>query len=148
VTPEAADHRQDLTGFLRDNPYVRLTLGAELGVDDMQMLHARAIVTRIQRLQRQDGLADFGEAAQRLWSSVHCRSPAPSSPQKIVQALAERAPAPIDAARELAERRLEATRTELIKFGVAPDRVQRADGTPSIVRAADGRVEFEMHSAS
>jgi hypothetical protein len=109
---------------------------------------AQAIVTRIRRLQRQDGLADFGEAAQRLWSSVDGRSPAPNSPQKIVQALAERAPAPIDAARGLAERRLEATRTELVRLGVDPTRVQRADGAPPVLPAADGSVEFEMHSAS
>ena len=54
----------------------------------------------------------------------------------------------MEAALGLAVQRLEATRTELIKSGVAANRVQRADGKPSVGRAANGSVKFELRSAS
>lgn len=43
LTPEATDDLQDVAAFLRDKPYVLLTIDAVLGMDDMR---AQAIVTR------------------------------------------------------------------------------------------------------
>jgi hypothetical protein len=149
LTADATAHVQDVARFLRDKPYVRLTLEAVLSADDMQTLRAQAVVARILRLQRENRLGDFAEAARRLWSRVPDHPPVPNSAQQIVQHLAVREPAPNEAARRLAQQRLETTRHELIeRAGIAPDRVQKGEREPLSGAASRGRVEFEVHSAS
>jgi hypothetical protein len=157
LTPAAAAHLQRVADFLRSSPYVRLTLQPVISEHDLRALRAQEVTARIQRMQREEGIDDFGEAARRLWRAgrAHDETPPsdgqapPEEPQAIIQALAERELAPIEAARRLAERRASVTRTHLEEAaGIPPDRLLDAPGTPTVGATAAGRVEFGLRPVS
>jgi hypothetical protein len=149
LEPEAAAHLQRVADFLRSSPYVRLTLQPVISQDDLRGLRTQEVTARIQRLQREQGVEDFGEAARRLWRAGQAEGPAPEEPRAIVQALAEREPAPTEAARRLAGRRAEVTRAHLVEAaGIPPDRLLDAPGAAPVGVTAAGGVEFALRPAS
>jgi hypothetical protein len=148
LTPEAAAHLQRVADFLRASPYVRLRLEPVVSEDDLKALRVQDVTARIQRLQREEGL-DFERAARRLWARGADAPPALEDPQAIVRLLAEGEPLPTEAARQLAERRLDVTRTHLVDAaGIPADRLVAASESPRIGVAGDGRAEFELLPAS
>jgi hypothetical protein len=149
LTPDAAAHLQRVADFLRASPHIMLSLEAFVGEADLRVLRTQEVAARIQRLQREEELADFTEAARRLWVSAPDHPPVPQDPQTIVQRLAERAPAPAEAARRLAEERMDVTRAHLVEAaGIPGDRLQRAPHASSSGVTANGRVQFELRPAS
>jgi hypothetical protein len=149
LSPDAAAHLQRVADFLRASPYVWLALEPVISDEDLRALRVQQVTARIQALQRQAGLDDFAEAARRLWQTESGGEPVPPDPQAIVRELAQRAPVPPEAARQLAERRLEATRGYLVDTaGIQPERLLDAAGSPPLGGTADGSVEFELRPAS
>jgi hypothetical protein len=148
LTPGAAAHLQRVADFLRARPYVRLTLEPVVGEDDLWALRVQEVTARIQQRQRAEDI-DFAAAAGRAWAETGQAAPAPEDPQEIVRALAKREPAPTEAARRLAERRLGVTRTHLAEAaGIQGERLLAAPGPAVIEAAARGRVEFELRPGS
>lgn len=117
---------------------------------DLGALRAQEATTRIQRLQLEDRLDDFAEAARRVWrANLPDGPPAPADPQAIIAGLAERESLPPDAGRQLAARRVSVTRTHLVEAaGIVRDRLVDDPGPPSVGGAGDGRVEFSLEPVS
>jgi len=149
VTPDAAAHLQRVADFLRARPYVRLTLQPVVSEEDLRALRLQEVAARIQRVQREQDLGDFEEAARRVWRDVRPDAAPPADPQALVRALAEREPEPTEAARRLAERRVGATRTELVDAaGIPDDRLLEVPDPEPPGAGPTGGVEFGLRSAS
>jgi hypothetical protein len=148
LTPEATAHLQRVADFLRASPYIRLTLEPVVSEGDLWALRVQEVTARIQRLQREEGIDDFGAAARELWARG-ADAPLPEEPPAIVRALAERQPVPTEAAHRLAERRTDVTRAHLVEAaGIPGDRLLVSPGASPIGVTADGRVEFGLRPAS
>jgi hypothetical protein len=149
VSPDASAHLQRVADFVRASPYVQLTLEPIVTEADLRALRARAVTARIQQVQRQQRLDDFGEAARRAWSRSAPGTAPPEDPQVIVRTLAEREPVPAEAAHRLADRLRGVTRTHLLdEAGIQGGRLlDRATSVPAGA-AGQGRVEFSLQPAS
>ena len=149
LSPDAAAHLQRVADFLRASPYVRLTLQPATSEEDLRALRAQEITARIQRVQREQGIADFAEAARHLWHAARPDRASPEDPRAIVRALAEQEPTPTEAARRLAERRVGVTRTQLVDAaGIPRERLLDTPGSPATGASAEGSVQFGLRPAS
>ncbi len=131
--------------FLRNSPAIRLTLAPVVSEADMTSLKTQEVTARVQRFQREQRLTDFAAAAARLHRERFPGKPVPKTPEEIVAALREAEPAPEEAGRALAGRRLEVTRGALTKAGdIDGGRLQAKEGAPVLGDSGEGRVEFAI----
>jgi hypothetical protein len=143
VTAEAERHLQRVADFLRSSPGVVLSVTPVVGAADGAALRTQEVTARIQRVQREAGLADFGAAAARVFRETAGGQPVPPTADEIVEALRERLPLPEAAAADLAARRLAAARDALVRAaGVEAERLRPGD--PVLAAEGDGRVEFAL----
>lgn len=149
LTAGASAHLQRVADFLRASPYVQLTLRPVVTEADVRALRVREVTVRIQGVQRQQHLDDFGEAARRVWERTARGAAPPKDPQVIVRRLAEVEPVPAEAARRLAERRHRVTWTYLFEVaGIQRDRLLDHAGTAPTGATGPGRVAFSLEPAS
>jgi hypothetical protein len=144
VSAEGSQHLHRVADFLRAAPNLRLALRPVVSSEDLASLKTAEVTASIQALQREAKLDDFSAAAAKLFARTFPDQPVPDTPEKIVERLREHAPDPAVAARELATRRLEATRHALVQGGgIDGARLTSAGDVPS-ERQGEGRVEFEL----
>jgi hypothetical protein len=143
LTAEAERHLQRVADFLRSAPGVALAMTPVVGAADGVALRTQEVTARIQRVQREAGLADFAAAAARVFGESSGDRPAPATTDEIVEALREREPLPDAAVQELAGRRLAATRDALVRAaGAEAERLR--PGEPVLAGEGDGRVELAL----
>jgi uncharacterized protein DUF748 len=146
LTPDAQSQLQRVADFLRASPQVRLTMGSLVTEEDVASLKTQEVVARIQRVQREQRLAQFSVAAAAVFAQARPQVPVPKSPDDIVAALREEEPAPQSAVEQLRTRRLEITRQALIQgAGIEPARVELvADAAKATAERKGGSVEFNL----
>jgi Domain of Unknown Function (DUF748) len=144
VSADSNQHLHRVADFLRSAPSLRLALRPVVSADDLASLKTAEVTASIQRLQREEKIDAFSEAAAKLFARTFPGQPVPDTPEKIVERLREQAQDPAAAARELAARRVEATRDALVQdAGIDGGRLTSAGEAPSEGPGA-GRVEFEL----
>jgi len=144
IGAEGSQHLHRVADFLRAAPNLRLGLRPVVSADDLASLKTAEVTAGIQRVQREQKLDNFSAAAAKLFTQTFPGQPVPDTPEKIVGRLREQAPAPEGAARELAARRVEATRQALVQgTGVDGGRLT-ATGETSPGAEGEGRIEFEL----
>jgi hypothetical protein len=146
VTPEAEQQLQRVADFLRASPAVAVNVRPVVSASDVQALRLGEVTARIQRLQREANVADFGAAAARLYQERLPDRQLPKATDEVLAALQEAEPAPDAAARALAARRLEEARRVLVQSaGIEPARlVAREDAAAVVDAPGAGRVEFQL----
>ena len=128
--------------FLRNTPAIRIGLSAVVSQEDMASLKTQEVTARVQRIQREQRLPDLAAAAARLFAERFPGKPAPKTPEEAVAALRDAEPAPEEAGRVLAARRLEVAREALVKAGgIDPQRLQPGADPPPLGAPGEGRVE-------
>jgi len=144
VRPEMSQHLQQVGDFLKGSPFVTLALAPVVTAADLTSLKTQEITARIQRLQREERIAEFPEAATRLFKAELPDREVPKSVEEIITALRDRLPEPEASARTLAERRVQAVREALVATAAVPtDRLPDSTAVPSD-SSGDGRVEFSL----
>jgi hypothetical protein len=148
ITPEVQKQLQKVADFMRATPQVKLTLQPVVGERDLAALRARAATAKIQRVQREEKLADFDAAAARLFKTTFPDKPAPKATDDIVAALAEGETVADEERAALISRRLDVVKKALAEeTGIELDRLQTAapPTTAGAKSSADGRIEFELN---
>ena len=147
LTPEVQQQLKKVADFMRATPQVKLTLQPVVGERDLAALRARAATARIQRVQREEKLADFDAAAARVFKTTFPDKPVPKAPDDIVAALAERETVADEERAALISRRLDVVRKTLAEeTGVELDRLQTAAPPPTAGAKSDtGRIEFDLN---
>ena len=144
VSAESSQHLHRVADFLRSAPNLRLALRPVVSAEDLASLKVAEVTASIQRLQREEEIDAFSEAAAKLFARAFPGQPVPDTPEMIVERLRAQAQDPAAAVRELATRRVEATRHALVQdAGIDSGRLTSTGEAPSEGPGA-GRVEFEL----
>ncbi len=144
VVPEMERHLTQVADFLRRAPMIKFALAPITAPRDVENLKAQELTLRIQRLQRDRGLADFGAAVAVEFKGRLPGMTPPKSGEEQLALLREREPAPESRLSELQTRRLEVVREALTKAeGIPADRLLASEAKASD-DATEGRIEFQL----
>ena len=157
LSPELERQTVRVADFLRQAPYVGLTLSSVTSPADVEALKERAVAERLERFQREQGIADLPTALRRYYQVVVRDAQLPMKVEDQLVLLRKREPHPAERLAELRQRRLDATRERLAKVeGIPEARLQAApEGPPAGAPPAaaeppspGGRVEFGITGES
>jgi hypothetical protein len=138
-----AEHVENLAGFLRDRPGVRLLLRPVVSIDDVTRLKRQALRERVRAQAGERTPTAMRDALTKLYAERFPRR-ATAPVDEMIAALAEHDPAPTAATGALAERRVQAVREALGARGVAAPRLPALGSAPAVEGDGAGRVEFEI----
>ena len=145
VAPAMEQHLSKVADFLRSAPMIKLAMAPVATPRDVESLRMQEVTLRIQRLQRERGLADFGAAVALSFKEQLPEVTPPKSGEAQLALLKEREPAPDARVQELLARRLAAVRDALANVeGIPADRLLPGSLKPSDDAATEGRVEFTI----
>jgi hypothetical protein len=107
--------------FLRKSPYVGLTLSSVTSPADVEALKERAVAARLEKFQKEQGIADQSAALRRYYQAVVKDAQLPMKVEDQLLLLRKREPQPTAALAELRQRRLDVTRDRLAKVEGIPE---------------------------
>ncbi|MEX2221340.1 MAG: DUF748 domain-containing protein [Candidatus Rokuibacteriota bacterium] len=138
-------HAERLAGFLREAPGVTLAMKPVLTVEDIAVLKREAVRQRIEAAAREPGQTAAAVAA-RLFAERFPGQTPPQGLEAIVAELVKAEPNPDAAARSLATRRMETTRSRLeaSQGATNANRLRATGGMVPVEGSGKGRVEFEI----
>jgi hypothetical protein len=148
IAPDMAQHLLRVADFLRRSPFVNLTLAPAPGAGDVEALRAQAVTARLRAFQAERGLPDGPGVVAAYIAERFPEVPPPATVDDGLALLREREPEPVGPLRDLAQRRIDATRERLVSVeGIPAGRLEiaapRPDGVPGTA-SAPGRVEFTV----
>jgi uncharacterized protein involved in outer membrane biogenesis len=158
LSPELERQTVRVGDFLRRAPYVGLTLNSVTSPADAETLKERAVAARLEKFQKEQGIADLPAALRRYYQVIVKDAQLPMTVEEQLVLLRKREPVPAGPLAELRQRRLDVARDRLAKvegipearLQVAPDRAPAATPPPAGAApagvpdspSAGGRVEF------
>ena len=132
LSPELERQTVRVADFLRKAPYVGLTLSSVTSPADVEALKVRAVNERIEKFQKEQGIADQPTALRRYFQVVVRDAQLPVKIEDQLVLLRQREPHPAVRLEELRQRRLAATRERLAKVeGIQETRLQVAPEKPA-----------------
>jgi hypothetical protein len=145
IGPAMEGHLNRVGQFLRLTPAIGLSLSPSATAKDFERLRGQQVTAKIQRLQREHGIADYSAAVGIYYLAQNIPGEAPKSADEQLKTLVAREELPAERIRELLDRRVAATRDRLIQTEqVPPERV--VPGEPHVLPSdpGDGRIEFSI----
>lgn len=133
-----------LSDFLRNSPYVRLSLSSVLGESDFSTLKTQEMTARIQAYQREQNIKELGPAVQRYFRQKFPTIKQPDTVEGIIAILRDVEPRPEQQAEKLAVRRLDLVRERLSSAGTDAKLLETAPKNPPPDTKGDGRIEFSI----
>jgi uncharacterized protein involved in outer membrane biogenesis len=132
LSPELERQTVRVADFLRKAPYVGLTLSSVTSPADVEALKERAVNERIEKFQKEQGIADRPTALRRYFQVAVRDAQLPVKIEDQLVLLRRREPHPAERLEELRQRRLTATRERLAKVeGIQETRLQVAPDKPA-----------------
>jgi hypothetical protein len=132
LSPELERQTVRVADFLRKAPYVGLTLSSVTSPADVEALKERAVNERIEKFQKEQGIADQPTALRRYFQAVVRDAQLPVKIEDQLLLLRRREPHPAARLEELRQRRLAATRERLAMVeGIQETRLQVAPDKPA-----------------
>ena len=146
VSPEMAQHLTEVAGFLKKAPMIKFALAPIPAPRDAESLKAQEVVLKIQRLQKERGIADYRAAITVAFKQQLPDVKPPASEEEQLTALREREQVPDGRMTELLERRVAAVCQALTTSeGIAAERLVAAPAQPPASDdGAEGRIEFQI----
>ena len=112
---------------------------------DFERLRGQEVTTKIQRLQRERGIADYPSAVSIYYLMQNLPGPVPKSADEQLKVLQEREQLPEERIKELLDRRVAATRDRLVKTeNVVPERLLPGEPRVAASDSGDGRIDFAI----
>jgi uncharacterized protein involved in outer membrane biogenesis len=132
LSPEMERQTVRVGDFLRRAPYVGLTLTSVTSPEDEEALKERAVAARLEKFQKDQGLADQATALRRYYQVTIKDVLLPKTVEEQLLLLRRREPVPTAALADLKRRRLEVTRERLAKVEGIPEArlVNAPEGAP------------------
>jgi len=146
VSPEMAKHLTEVGGFLKKAPMIKFALAPVPAPRDAESLKAQEVVLKIQRLQKERGIADYRAAIAVAFKEQLPDVKPPESDEERLTALREREEVSDARMTELLQRRVAAVRNALTTSeGIAAERLLDAPAQPPVSdESAEGRIEFQI----
>jgi outer membrane protein OmpA-like peptidoglycan-associated protein len=152
IAPSTEAQLTRLADFLGRSPKIKLVLSSVLGTADVERLKEGEVRARLEALRREQQLPDLAAAVRAYYQQRVPGVALPKTTDEQIALLVAREPAPPAPLAELAHRRIDVTREDLVKVrGLAESRVVAPPPSASRPEAppvsGEGRVEFTMAPA-
>ncbi len=147
IAPSIEAQLTRLADFLGRSPGIKLALASVLTTADAQRVKEQQVGARLEALRREQRLPDLASAIRADYAQRVLDVPLPKTTADQMALLVSREPVPEAQLAELARRRLEATRDDLVKTrGIAEARVMvpAPPSAPEPSASGEGRVEFTI----
>lgn len=130
LSPDMERQTVRVADFLRRSPYVTLSLTSITSPGDEEALKERAVVARLDKFQKEQGLADQAAALRRYYQVAVKDALLPRTVEEQLLLLRKREPVPSAALADLKRQRLQVTR----------DRLANVEGIPAkrLLEAPEG----------
>ncbi|MGH7400483.1 MAG: DUF748 domain-containing protein, partial [Candidatus Rokuibacteriota bacterium] len=115
LSPELERQAVRVGDFLRKAPYVGLTLSSVTAPADVEVLKERAVAARLEKFQKEQGIADLPTALRRYYQVIVRDAQLPVKVEEQLLLLRKREPEPTAALAELRQGRLDVARDRLVK---------------------------------
>ncbi len=145
IGPAMEGHLNRVGQFLRDTPAIGLSLSPAATAKDFDRLRGQEVTAKIQRLQRERGIADYAAAVGTYYLAQNIPGEAPKTADEQLKVLVAREDLPEERIKELLDRRVAATRDRLTKTEqVPPERLVPGERRVLAGDPGDGRIEFSI----
>jgi hypothetical protein len=147
IAPSTEAQLIKLADFLRRSPNIKLTLAPVVTAADIASLKEQEVAARVEAFREAERLPDQAAALRAYYQQKLPDVTLPKTVGEQMALLAEREPVPEGRLAQLVERRIEATRDNLVKTQGIPEArvVASAPPAPSApAEAGQGRVEFTI----
>ena len=141
LSPDMERQTVRVADFLRRSPYVTLSLTSITSPGDEEALKERAVAARLDKFQKEQGLADRAAALRRYYQVAVKDALLPRTVEEQLLLLRKREPVPSAALADLKRQRLQVTRDRLANVeGIPAKRLLEAPegGAPAPGTAASG----------
>jgi hypothetical protein len=145
LSPGMEEHLLRVADFMRQAPFVDLTVVAKASHADVEALKGEAVTAKLREFQKERGIGDDAAALARYYEERLPDVPPPPTMDEQLALLRQREQVPEALVAELSRRRLDATRERLVAVeGIPAARilVDEAAPPPPPEAGEEGRVEF------
>jgi hypothetical protein len=145
LTPSMEEHLLRVADFMRQSPYVTLTMHPELVPADVEALKSAEVAARLQQFAKEKKISDPPKILPAYFKEKFPDEKPPKTADEQLLLLREREPVPEAKVKEMQERRLAVTREQLVKSEGIPDK-RLLVGEPKKPGAdvKEGGVEFAI----
>lgn len=145
IGPAMEGHLDRVGEFLRKTPFVKLTLVPVATAKDLESLKAQELTAKIQRIQRERGVANYARAVGIYYRDQSIEGPIPATAEEQLVVLQAREEVSKVRVKEMLDRRSGATRELLMKAeGIPAERLRPGEAKTLPAEPSDGRVEFAI----
>jgi uncharacterized protein involved in outer membrane biogenesis len=147
IAPSIEPQLTRLADFLRGSPGITLRLASVLTAADVASVKEQQVQARLEALRREQQLADLASAIRADYRQRVVDVPLPKTTADQIALLVSREPLPEAQLGELARRRLDATRNDLVKARAIPEArvtIEPPSALPAAAGSGEGRVEFTL----
>jgi len=143
LSPSMEQHVLRVADFMRQTPYVALTLLPVVVAADADALKAAAVAAKVQEFATERRIKEQVKAIAGYFAVRLPGEKPPKTPEEQLKLLRDREPLPEDKIKELAAARVAATKERLVKTeGIQEQRLPA--GEAKTVDAGEGRIEFAI----
>ena len=143
LAPAAAQQLLRVADFMRQTPYVALTLNPVVAPTDLDTLKAEAVAAKVQQFAKERGISEQVMAIRGYFAVRLPSEKLPPTPDDQLKLLRDREPVPEPKVKELVEARLAATRERMVKTeGIQEKRLPV--GETKRATTGEGRIEFAI----
>jgi hypothetical protein len=142
LAPAAGQQLLRVADFMRQTPYVALTLNPVIVPADLDTLKAEAVAAKVQQFAKERGISEQVMAIRGYFAVRLPGEKLPPTPDDQLKLLREREPVPEPKVKELVDARLAATRDRMMKSeGIQEKRLPVGETKQA---AGEGRIEFAI----
>lgn len=147
IAPSLEAQLTRLAEFLRRSPSIKVALAPIVTTADVEKLNEQAVASRLEAYRREHSLPDLAGALAAYYQQRAPDAVRPKTVDEQIALLAQREPAPDTATADLARRRVDAVREDLVAArSIEAERVVTPAPAAEIAAAGggEGRVEFNI----
>jgi len=143
LAPAAGQQLLRVADFMRQTPYVSLTLNPVVAPADLDTLKAAAVAAKVQQFAKERGISEQVMAIRGYFAVRLPSEKLPPTPDDQLKLLRDREPVPEPKVKELVEARLAATRERMVKTeGIQEKRLPVSETKRATT--GEGRIEFAI----
>jgi len=143
LAPAAGQQLLRVSDFMRQTPYVSLTLNPVVAPADLDTLKAEAVAAKVQQFAKERGISEQVMAIRGYFAVRLPSEKLPPTPDDQLKLLRDREPVPEPRVKELVEARLAVARERMVKTeGIQEKRLPV--GETKRATAGEGRIEFAI----
>ena len=143
LAPSMEQHLLRVADFMRQTPYIALTLHPVVVPGDLDAIKAEAVAAKVQQFAKEQGIAEQVMAIRGYFAVRLPGEKLPTTPEAQLELLRDREPVLEAKVKELEEKRVAVTKERLVKReGIQEKRL--LGGAPKRSATGEGGVEFAI----